>query len=179
MTDLEMPSGGSVSDGFRVNFSDKEASSEGRSTQLLPRGDYHVVITDGSIEECGPESKNPGKPYYKLEATIQSGPHANRKLFTNAMLFEGALYTITQIMKAMGISVKPGEMIVPTIDEIIGTDFICGVVKKGESEGKDGKTYDAKNEISSFMPYTADRASQLAKAGASEGKASGKSSLMP
>jgi hypothetical protein len=175
MTEFDETSAG---DGFRVNFSSKEASAEGRSTQLLPRGDYHVKVTEGSIEECGPESRNPGKPYYKLECTIQSGPHAGRKLFTNAMLFEGALYTIVQIMKAMGLSVEPGEMMVPSINEIMGNDFIVGVVKKGESTGTDGRKYDEKNEINSFMPYTADRANQLATVSAGA-KKSGSSSLMP
>ena len=165
-----------ISDGFRVNFSDKEASSEGRSAELMPRGNYHVIVTDGSIEECGPTSKNPGKPYYKIECVIQTGPHAGRKLFTNAMLFEGALYTITQIMKSMGISVSAGEMVIPTLEEIIGNDFICAVVKKGESKGADGKEYDAKNEIASFMKYDASQVSNIPAGGA---KKSGATSLMP
>jgi hypothetical protein len=162
-------------DGFRVNFSDKEASSEGRSAELMPRGNYHVKVTDGEIAECGPTSKNPGKPYYKLECTIQTGPNAGRKLWTNAMLFEGALYTITQIMKSMGISVTPGEMIVPTIEEIVGTDFLVAVSKKAEQTVGE-KTYDARNEIQSFMKYDASQVSKLATAG---GTSSGKSSLMP
>jgi hypothetical protein len=165
----------SISDGFRVNFSDKEASAEGRSAELLPRGNYHVKVTDGSIEECGPESKNPGKPYYKIECTIQSGPHANRKLWTNAMLFEGALYTITQIMKAMGISVTAGEMMVPGLNEIIGNDFLVAVIKKPKQKVGD-KEYDEKNEIQSFMKFDPNGVTQLATTGA---KKSGVTSLMP
>jgi len=165
----------SVSDGFRVNFSEKEASSEGRGADLMPRGNYHVKVTDGSIEECGPDSKNPGKPYYNLECTIQAGPHAGRKLFTNAMLFEGALYTITQIMKGMGISVTAGEMIIPSLEEIINTDFIVAVVQQGKRTVGD-KEYDARNEIKSFMRFDASKVT-TATGGATAG--SGKSSLMP
>jgi hypothetical protein len=165
-----------VSDGFRVNFSSKEASSEGRGTELLPRGNYHVKVTDGSIEECGPASKNPGKPYYRFEMTIQSGPHAGRKLFTNAMLFEGALYTITQVMKGMGISVSEGEMVVPSLSEIIGYDFVVGVVKKPKRV-VDDKEYDEANEVKDFLKYSADRVSDLSKTGGAA--KSGATSLMP
>lgn len=167
-------SGVSVSDGFRVNFSDKEASSEGRGVDLLPRGNYHVKVTDGSIEQSKSE-KNFGKPYYNLELTIQSGPHAGRKLFTNAMLFEGALYTITQIMKAMGINVTPGEMIVPTIDEIVGHDFVVGVIKQGKRTVGD-QEYDERNDVKGFMTYTPDFSPAGLNAGGSGSK---KSSLMP
>jgi hypothetical protein len=174
MTESDMPDT-SVSDGFRVNFSDKEASSEGRSAELLPRGNYHVKVTEGSIEYCGPGSKNPGKPYYNLECTIQSGPHTGRKLFTNAMLFEGALYTITQIMKSMGISVTAGQMEIPGLNEIIGTDFLVAVVKKPKQEVGD-KVYDERNEINSFMKYDPAGVTQIAAGGA---KKSGATSLMP
>jgi hypothetical protein len=167
---------GPVSDGFRINISEKEASSEGRSAELLPRGDYHVRCTDGSLESCGPESKNPGKPYYNLEFTVQSGPHAGRKLFTNAMLFEGALYTIVQIMKSMGLSVTEGEMEVPSIDEIVSTEFIAAVSKQNERTVGE-KTYDARNEIKGLRKYAPD----FTPAGLSGGGAqkSGATSLMP
>jgi hypothetical protein len=137
-----------TSDGFRINISSKEASAEGRSTALLPRGDYHVKVTDGSIEECSPTAKNAGKPYYNLELTIQSGPHEGRKLYDNAMLFEGALYTIVQIMKALGHNVEEGEMIVPSLDEIIGQDFIVAV-RKEPAKGD----YDERNAVKSYMKY--------------------------
>jgi hypothetical protein len=166
---------GPVSDGFRINISDKEAASEGRSAELLPRGDYHLKCTDGSLESCGPESKNPGKPYYNLEFTVQSGPHTGRKLFTNAMLFEGALYTIVQVMKGMGLSVTEGEMEVPSIDEIVGTDFIGSVSKQPERTVGE-KTFDARNEIKGLRAYAPD----FTPAGLSGGaKKSGATSLMP
>jgi len=167
---------GPVSDGFRINISDEEAASEGRSAELIPRGDYHVKCTDGELKECGPESKNPGKPYYNLEFTVQTGPHTGRKLFTNAMLFEGALYTIVQVMKGMGLSVTPGDMEVPSIDEIVGHDFIASVSKSNEKTVGD-KTYEPRNEIRGLRAYSPD----FTPAGLSGGtKAkSGATSLMP
>jgi hypothetical protein len=163
-------------DGFRVNLSGKEASAKGRSTELVPRGDYHMKVTEGSVEYCGPESKNPGEPYYKLECTFQGGRYAGRSIITNAMLFDGALYTVVQIAKAMGQEVPTeGDWDPPQLVDIIGTDFICGVKitpKKGD--------YDEKNDIASFMAYDRTRATELAaKQSKTEKVGAGKSSLMP
>lgn len=137
-------------DGLRVNFSDKEAKAQGQGADLMPRGNYHVICTDGSWEECGPNSKNPGKPYWKIECTIQDGPYTGRHLFTNVMLFEGALYTLSQIMKAMGLNTDAGDVEVPELEQVIGTHFVVGVSVKKETE-----EYDARNEIRSFMAYDA------------------------
>src|SRR3982751_6020655 len=87
---------------LKLNFSAEEASSEARSFEPLPSGKYHVKITDIETKECGPNSKNPGKNYWHIEHVVQDGPYENSKLWTNAMLFEGALYTLAQLLKATG-----------------------------------------------------------------------------
>jgi hypothetical protein len=144
------------SDGFRVNFSGEEAGATGQSSKLLPRGDYHVKVTDGSIEQVKSNEKgNQGKPFYNFELTVQEGEHAGRRLFDRAMLFNGALYTISQIMKAMGLQVHEGEMEVPSLAEIIGRDFIVGVRVKKETD-----EYDASNTIRSYMAYNAQTAAK-------------------
>jgi hypothetical protein len=159
------------SDGIRVNFSGKEAKAEGQSVKVLPRGEYHVKVTDGSLEEVKDDSKgNQGKPYYKLELTVQSGEFTGRRLTASAMLFEGALYTISQIMKAMGLETE-GDTIIPPLADIIGRDFIVGVtVRKANDD------YDESNNVRSFMPVT----DVTAKAASKTGKANDrKAALRP
>jgi hypothetical protein len=164
-------------DGLRVNFSDKEAKAEGQGADLMPRGNYHVICTDGSWEQCGPASKNPGKPYWKIECTVQEGPYAGRHVFTNVMLFEGALYTLSQLMKAMGLDTSVGDVEVPDLEQVIGTHFVCGISVKKETE-----EYDARNEIRSFMAYNeagAKLVATTAKGGATATRSKKSSSLLP
>jgi hypothetical protein len=133
--------------GLRVNVSEKEAGSEARSFSPVPRGEYHVKVTDGDLRESQSD-KNRGKPYYALELTIQDGEYENRKVWTNVMLFEGALYSAVQICKALGQDVTGGEMEIPDLDELIGTDFLIKVTIKKETE-----EYDAKNEVRWFKSW--------------------------
>jgi len=152
-------SGGLDEGELRLNFSDEEAGSEARSFEPIPMGKYHVKITECEVARCGPDSKNPGKPYYKITCVIQDGKFALRKLWTNAMLFEGALYTISQLMKAMGRT--PGRDPIPTIDELLTLDVIAVVkkvvdkykIKQGEWDAASGDPKPMKNEIGGFAAY--------------------------
>jgi hypothetical protein len=112
-------------DGIRVNISDKESASQDR--EPLPAGKFHFKITNMEIafvkelNAQGNSNKNAGKPYINFEFTVQDGKYATRKDWTNAMCFEGALYTISQILKALGHPVpmgadgkpKSGELVIP------------------------------------------------------------------
>jgi hypothetical protein len=123
-------------DGIRVNISDKESASQDR--EPLPVGKYHFKITDMEIAFVkelngqGSPNKNAGKPYINFEFTVQDGKYTGRKDWTNAMCFEGALYTISQILKAldhpvpMGSDGKPksGELVIPDKSQFyIGKDL--------------------------------------------------------
>jgi hypothetical protein len=117
-------------DGIRVNLSDEEARSQDR--EPLPSGKFHYKITDMDLMFVKAGGKNEGKPYINFEFTVQDGNYTTRKDWTNAMCFEGALYTISQILKALGhpINVGPdgkfkgGELVIPTAREFyIGKDI--------------------------------------------------------
>jgi hypothetical protein len=116
-------------DGIRVNMTEQEAKSEDR--EPLPIGKYHLKITDMDImfvkdqDANGNTNKNAGKPYINFEFTVQDGPLATRRDWTNAMCFEGALYTISQILKALGHDVpEKGGFAIPTDRETyIGKDL--------------------------------------------------------
>jgi hypothetical protein len=144
---------------LRVDISEQEATSEARIFTPIPGGAYVGFITDGSVKKCGPTSKNPGKPYWALELTVAEGEYEGRKLFTNAMLFKGALYTYAQLAKALGF---PADGVVPPLARVVGTGEKVGVVVakivdkwKIEQEGwtpDSGEPRPMKNEVKGFMP---------------------------
>jgi hypothetical protein len=90
-----------------VNFSQQEAESEARTFEAVPTGKYYCRITDVDVKRSKSE-KHAGKPYYALELVIQDGKYANRKLWTNVMLFEGALYSLAQLHKALDFPMTGG-----------------------------------------------------------------------
>jgi len=91
--------------GIKVNVSEQEATSGDRNFDPLPSGKYHMAITGVELEESGSED-NYGKPMLAFEFTIQDTPgtwqkFANRKDWVRACLWDGALYTIIGILKAL------------------------------------------------------------------------------
>lgn len=150
--------------GIRINLSDKEATSESRDIAPLPNGKYLMAVTEITEEECGPNSKNPGKPYYNLELTVQDGEYEDRKVFTNAMLFEGALYTIVQILKALDVPFQGTSFqvdgydsnVVPDAEWFMGQQMVVSVfmvkgkLKQGEPKG--GERYNDRPEPKGFWP---------------------------
>lgn len=104
---------------LRVNFSEKEASSAPR--EIPPTGEYTVAITDGEIKEVQPGKKNSGKPFWQLKYVIQDGAYEGTSLMSSIMLFDGALYSFAQLMRALGYELpKQGAFEAPTLDDIIG-----------------------------------------------------------
>jgi hypothetical protein len=83
-----------------VNFSQEETDSEARIYSAVPTGEYYCRITDVTVQRSKSD-KHFGKPYYSLELVVQDGKYANRRLWTNVMLFDGALYSLAQLHKAL------------------------------------------------------------------------------
>jgi len=142
---------------IRVNFSKEEAEST--SFDDLPAGKYIVAITDGKVKKCGPGAKNPGKPYYNLEYTVQpeNKTHVGRKLFDNVMLFSPALYSLSNLMKALGVDINQGDFVVPKIPDLLGQKFMARVRIQPARE-VDGKTYDARPEVKGYFPLNSAKA---------------------
>lgn len=142
--------------GLKVNFSEQEASSEARDFSAIPSGKYYARITDVEDRECGPESKNAGKPYWNLEFTIQDGDFEDRKVWTNCMLFEGALYTLSQLLKATGNekAIKTGD--IPDGESFVSKEVIISVKKQRDTyrEQKDGDGEPQwKNEVKGILAF--------------------------
>jgi hypothetical protein len=140
-------------DGLKVNFSTEEAGSEARSFDALPSGKYESFLTDIELRESKSE-KNFGKPYWAAEFTVSSGPYETRKFWGNIMLFEGALYSLAQLLKATGFEEALGTGIVPDPDLLIGKPVLLNVKKQRDTfaEERDGDgTPQFKNEIKGYM----------------------------
>src|SRR5882757_2825313 len=140
--------------GLKVNFSDQEAASEARDFTPVATGKYYARITDVEDKECGPESKNPGKPYWNIKFTIQDGPFENSNVWTNCMLFDGALYTLSQLLKATGHAdaLKTGK--VPDGLDFVGSEVIVSVVKqKDKYKDPDGTEGLYKSEVKGILAY--------------------------
>lgn len=85
--------------GIKVNLSDKEAKSG--DYVPLPSGSYHCAIVEADNRESNSEA-NPGKPMIYFTFNILDGVYADRTMGTNACLWEGAAYTIVNLLKAIG-----------------------------------------------------------------------------
>lgn len=137
-----------------VNFTDAEAAAE--SFTLLQPGRYQVVISKIEIGRST-SVKNPGKPFYKVVYTITDGPAKGRKLFDNIMLFEGALYSLSQLLKAIGVQIGRGVTKIPTVTELLDRALIVRVIVEPPKTVA-GKTYDSRNTVKGYFPAASARA---------------------
>lgn len=129
---------------LHVNFSDEEAGSEARDYEALPTGKYHVAIFDGEVK-FSTSTKNPGKPFWSLTLQIQDGKYEGRRLWANVMLFEGALYSLAQLLKAIGREDALQSGKIPALEELLGKEVVVTAQKgldayKMEKDGIDPKT---------------------------------------
>jgi len=146
--------------GLKLNVSAKEAKSE--VLEPIPAGWYKVVLSDVELKEVKnapqPGKKdNRGEPFYSIEHTVSEGKYEGRKVFSNVMLFEGALYTAVQLAKAMGIysGAEGEELVIPDADELTGTEVWAKVKITGErtvrnQQTGESTTYEKKNEIAGY-----------------------------
>jgi hypothetical protein len=145
--------------GIVVNLSQKEADSA--PLDPIPSGKYHFVISDVELKESK-SKKNPGKPFYSFEFTVQESDKlktpetaVGRKVFASAMLWDGALYTIVNILKALGRDVESGQLEIPEPEDFLGLELIGRVVITPKRTVKDENTgetkeYEPRNDIKSF-----------------------------
>jgi hypothetical protein len=158
---------------IKVVLSSKEASS--KVLEPIPSGWYKVTISDVELRESKSQ-KNKGKPYYAIEHTVSEGDHEGRKVFSNVMLFEGALYSAVQLMAAItGEQPNEGELEVPDPDELVGEEMWAKVKITPErtvtDDAGEKKTYEKRNEVAGYKSL---------QAGAPNGNAKpGNSSLLP
>jgi hypothetical protein len=128
----------------RTNFSGVEVGN----FEALPAGKYHVKPTEVSLEEAGPNSKNPGSEYYHWTLTIQDGDLAGRKLFYNTSMLPQALFGIK------GMLLNSGKFTQEQLDgecewepeDLLGVSYIAKVIVK-KYNGDDT------NDVKYLNPY--------------------------
>jgi hypothetical protein len=141
-----------------LNLTGKEASS--KALEPIPSGWYKVTISDVEMKEVKNPPKpgkkdNRGEPFYSIEHTVAEGPHEGRKVFTNVMLFEGALYTAVQLVYGItGVQPEEGKLEVPDADELLGVELYAKV-KIAPKRVVDGVEYEPKNEVAGYKPLSA------------------------
>lgn len=185
-----------MTDGIRVNMTSKEASSESRDAELLPAGKYLMAVTDVDLREVTNPPKpgkqdNRGKPFYAFEFTVQGGDYEGRKVWTNAMLFSPALYTVVNMLKALGVPFSgsddnptfqvPGyePNTIPGADWWLGKQMVVRTtVKKGglKEKGSEERYADRAEPAGFFSADSWDPAKAPTKAKAA---ASASNSLLP
>jgi hypothetical protein len=160
-----------LSDGLRLNISDREASAE--SLDEVPAGKYLCYITGVTVQRSKSE-KNLGKPMYNFEFTVQPSvpKYAGRKMFTIACLWAGVTYTIVQIHRALGLPVGTDLQVLPP-QQYVGKELIIrrgmGKATVGNGTSQDPQ-YPARLEVKGFFP---------ASASATSGPSAGSDDLLP
>lgn len=184
-------------DGIRVNMSSKEGKSE--TLEPLPSGKYLVAVTDCDLEEIKPggsgKPENVGKPMFVMEFTVQEGDYENRKAWSNVMLFDGALYSISQMLKAQGVDVKEiGDRaefqvegfdpnVIPGPEWWMSKQFVIRVKLMPKRKVKNRNTgeereFDERAEVKGFMSAKDWKAGSSPKK-AADGSATKRPSLLP
>lgn len=110
--------------GMKVNFSNEEANSTPR--EIPPSGEYHCKIVEIKDRDVQPGSLHAGKPFWNIRFVIQNGKYADNSIFANVMLFtgkDGTLGSLSQLLKALGYDIQPGDFELPENEEIIGKDI--------------------------------------------------------
>jgi hypothetical protein len=138
---------------LRINLSKEEIAAE--SFDDMPVGKYVVAITAGKVE-LSKSAKNPGKPMYNLTYTVQEGKFTRAKVFDRLCLWQGAAYSYTMLMKALGINVSSG-MQVPKIEQLIGRKFVMrwGMGKSNtvvDPNTGEKHTYEARMQVKGYFP---------------------------
>jgi hypothetical protein len=169
--------------GIVVNVSTKEATAGPQ--EPFASGKYHLVISDVEMRESK-SNKNKGKPMYGMEFTVQESELlktpaevVGRKVYTNACLWDGALYTIIGLMKALEMEVNEGQLEIPEPEDFLGLEVIAKIVitpKKTATDENTGekKEYEPRNDIKGFFSLNAP--GTIPKAGSAT---SGGSSVLP
>lgn len=171
--------------GIRVNFSDEDKATEGRSAiyNALPTGDYECVISDMELKQVGPNSENAGKPMFKVTLTVENNDEADyngRKFWPNVMLFEtkGGNFFLAQFLKATGNADALNTGIIPDAEAFLGKSLIATVKRVRDSyamkDAPEGAPMLFKNEVKGFLPLGGATATTKTAT-----KRSGKSSFMP
>jgi len=153
---------------LRVNLSAQEAEAE--SFPDLVVGKYRVAIFKIQVQRSKSE-KNFGKPMYNVTYKVQDGQHKGAQIFGDYWcLWEGAMYTYVQAVKALGYPVAQGSVKIVPPRELQGKTLIVklGMGKSNTVVDKvsgETKTYEARLQVKGYFP---DKSSQAMNASSAD-----------
>lgn len=131
----------------RIVLSLTDSDLEERSFEPAAPGWYSVEVEEVETKTSN-SAKNPGKPYYSLKYVSTDTDAFKGSFFDNVMLWHGAHFSLVGLGKALGLISGPGELVVPTEDELLGKEFDVRV-DVVEYEKKDGTT-GKRNEVKGY-----------------------------
>lgn len=116
---------------FNLNANEE---TTGDAFEPLPEGWYDAVI-DEVTEDASKSKNNLGKPMYVVDYKIEGGEFDGRTKREWACLWEGALFTIVSLQKAIGRpeTVSGGKLEVLAADELIGQRVRIKIKHKEET----------------------------------------------
>jgi hypothetical protein len=131
----------------RIVLSLTDTDLEERSFEPAVPGWYPVEVEEVETKTSN-SVKNPGKPYYSLKYISTDKDLFKGSFFDNVMLWHGAHFSLVGLGKALGLISGPGELVVPTEDELLGKEFEVrvDVVDYDKKDGTKGK----RNEVKGY-----------------------------
>lgn len=148
---------------IHVNFSDDEASSEARTYEVVPTGEYNVAVTECELKAVAKQGENHGKPFYNMKLIIQGGKYEGKWLFVSVMLFEiiskkdgkGKNFLLSQLIKSLGVPVIPDqETAVPSAADIQGKKLVAVVAKEKDDHKSEPGSVVYKATVKGFKSVT-------------------------
>ncbi len=141
-----------MSERLKVNFSQEEADS--KVYEIPPSGTYLCSVVDVELKFVKPGSQNVGKPFWNIRFVIQDGRYAGSSIFSNVMLFSteksGTLSQLSQLLKALGFTITPGDFEVPEDEELQGKMLMVTGRKVAAGTDKNGKDFNEQFRVSGF-----------------------------
>lgn len=130
----------------RVNFAEVEPFEQ------LPKGRYHVIVTDGEVNQTSETSEHPDNDYWRVAYTVQDGPKKGKREWDNLMLPPYTPYGLFNLLRAT-VGQHPwseedldGEADVDVeLDDLIDLELVISV--------RPQRGNDEYNEVSRYYPY--------------------------
>ncbi len=160
---------------IKVNFSTEEVESETRAFLAMPPGFYTcniIKVEDASVQTN--DKGNFGKPFWKVTLVVQEGKFAKRWLFTNIMLFEGALHTASQLLKSVGMGDLIKKGIIPNGRVLLGKTVEVNVSRKHDKNAEREL-----RELGDNSPVFKNEVNGFRAVGSGDSKESGGGSILP
>lgn len=148
---------------LRLNLTDNEAKSVARSYEVLPTGSYLCNIVGIDEKEVG-QGANAGKPFWNIHFVVDAanGKYEASHIYTNVMLFEGALYSAKQLVESIFPEQLNGNSInIPAPEAFYGKQVLVigQKFKEGSEIKRQGKVAGTRDkdtfEVRGFKPASA------------------------